>query len=91
MFAAAMIQKTIFAISNEESRYTLNGALLLLKPESASMVATDGHRLAIVERDVQVQGLKNELRLLVPKKAMAELLRLLAEVEDETPGRDLQG
>ena len=66
-----MIQKTIFAISNEESRYTLNGALLLLKPESASMVATDGHRLAIVERDVQVQGLKNELRLLVPKKAMA--------------------
>ena len=80
----AMIQKTIFAISNEESRYTLNGALLLLKPESASMVATDGHRLALVERDVQVQGLKNELRLLVPKKAMAELLRLLAEVEDET-------
>ena len=58
MFAAAMIQKTIFAISNEESRYTLNGALLLLKPESASMVATDGHRLAIVERDVQVQGLE---------------------------------
>ena len=67
---SAMIQKTIFAISNEESRYTLNGALLLLKPESASMVATDGHRLAMVERDVQVQGLKNELRLLVPKKAM---------------------
>jgi len=81
---SAMIQKTIFAISNEESRYTLNGALLLLKPESASMVATDGHRLALVERDVQVQGLKNELRLLVPKKAMGELLRLLAEVEEET-------
>jgi DNA polymerase-3 subunit beta len=81
---SGMIKKTIFAISNEESRYTLNGALLLLKPESASMVATDGHRLALVERDVQVQGLKNELRLLVPKKAMAELLHLLAEVEDET-------
>src|SRR5580698_3989652 len=80
----ALIQKTVFAISNEESRYTLNGALLLLKPDSASMVATDGHRLAIVERDVQVQALKNELRLLVPKKAMGELLRLLAEVEEET-------
>lgn len=79
-----MIQKTIFAISNEESRYTLNGALLLLKPESASMVATDGHRLAMVERDVQVQGLKNELRVLVPKKAMGELLRLLSEVEEES-------
>ena len=80
----AMIQKTIFAISNEESRYTLNGALLVLKPESASMVATDGHRLALVERDVQVQGLKNELRLLVPKKAMGELLRLLPEAEEGT-------
>ena len=41
-----MIAKTIFAISNEESRYTLNGALLVLKPESITMVATDGHRLA---------------------------------------------
>jgi DNA polymerase-3 subunit beta len=80
-----MIQKTIFAISNEESRYTLNGGLLLLKPESVAMVATDGHRLAIVEREVQVQGLKNELRILIPKKAMGELLRLLSEAEDEMP------
>src|ERR1700761_7614565 len=39
----SMISKTIFAISNEESRYTLNGALLILKAESLSMVATDGH------------------------------------------------
>src|SRR6201996_5275809 len=45
-----MILKTIFAISNEESRYTLNGALLILKAESLSMVATDGHRLAHIEK-----------------------------------------
>jgi DNA polymerase-3 subunit beta len=76
-----MISKTIFAISNEESRYTLNGALLLLKPESLTMVATDGHRLAMIESQVQVGGLKNELRVLIPRKAMAELLRLLAEGE----------
>jgi len=82
---SAMIQKTIFAISSEESRYTLNGALLLLKPETVSMVATDGHRLAVVERDVQVAGLKNELRVLVPKKAMGEVQRLISEVEEETP------
>jgi len=36
-----MISKTIFAISNEESRYTLNGALMVLKPESITFVATD--------------------------------------------------
>src|SRR5437868_9038799 len=40
----AMIAKTGFAIANEESRYTLNGALMVLKPESITMVATDGHR-----------------------------------------------
>src|SRR3954451_4457911 len=40
-----MIAKTIFAISNEESRYTLNAALLVLKPESMTMVVSDGHRL----------------------------------------------
>ena len=74
-----LVHKTIFAISNEESRYTLNGALLLLKPEVVAMVATDGHRLALVERDARVAGLGNELRLLIPKKAMGELVRLLAE------------
>jgi DNA polymerase III subunit beta len=76
---ATMIQRTIFSISSEESRYTLNGALLILKPESAAMVATDGHRLAIIERKVEVAGLRNELRVLIPKKAMSELGRLLAE------------
>ena len=43
-----LIARTCFAISSEESRYTLNGALMLLKPESITMVATDGHRLAHV-------------------------------------------
>jgi len=82
---AAVIQKTVFAISNEESRYTLNGGLLFLKPGSATMVATDGHRLALIERDIEVPGLKNELRLLIPKKAMGELVRLLSEGEGELP------
>ena len=84
VFAAA-IQKTVFAISNEESRYTLNGGLLLLKPGTVIMVATDGHRLAVIERDIEVPGLKNELRLLIPKKAMGELVRLLSEGEGELP------
>ena len=45
-----MIGRTIFAISNEESRYTLNGGLMVLKPESITLVATDGHRLAHIEK-----------------------------------------
>ncbi len=49
--AAQLIAKTIFSISNEESRYTLNGALLVLKPESITMVATDGHRLAHIAKE----------------------------------------
>ncbi len=80
-----MTRRTIFAISNEETRYTLNGALLLLKPDSVAMVATDGHRLAIIERQVQVEGLNNELRVLIPKKAMRELQRIMAEGGEETP------
>lgn len=79
-----MVQKTIFAISNEESRYTLNGALLILKSDGATMVATDGHRLALIERQSPVSGVSTELRLLIPKKAMAELIRLLSEVEEDT-------
>jgi DNA polymerase-3 subunit beta len=76
----AMIQKTIFAISNEETRYTLNGALLVLKPASLAVVATDGHRLAhIVQDKLSLDGLSAELRALVPRKAMAELLGLLEE------------
>jgi DNA polymerase-3 subunit beta len=79
-----MIHKTIFAISSEESRYTLNGALLMLKPDSVAMVATDGHRLAMVEKETPVSGLSNELRVLIPKKAMGELQRLLAEADEAT-------
>jgi DNA polymerase-3 subunit beta len=74
-----VIDRTIFAISNEETRYTLNGALLLLKPEIVSMVATDGHRLALVEREAAVGNLSGELRVLIPKKAMSELRRLVTE------------
>jgi DNA polymerase-3 subunit beta len=81
-----LIAKTIFAISNEESRYTLNGALLVLKPESITMVATDGHRLAHIEHSNDKLPVSGELRVLVPKKAMAELSTLLSVTD--TPSVD---
>src|ERR1700734_3238086 len=79
---AEVIAKTTFAISLEESRYTLNGALLVLKPSSITMVATDGHRLAMVETDHKFEGFSTETRVLVPKKAMNEVQRLAAESGD---------
>lgn len=83
----AMIQKTIFAISSEETRYTLNGALLVAKPSSLCLVATDGHRLAhVVQEQLTIEGISaspnGELKALVPKKALAELLGLLDAAEE---------
>ena len=76
---ASMISRTAFAISLEESRFTLNGALLLLKTDSTTMVATDGHRLAYVEIESPAAGTGKNFRALVPKKAMAEIVKLADE------------
>jgi DNA polymerase III subunit beta len=78
-----LIARTIFAISNEESRYTLNGALMVLKAESIAMVATDGHRLSFVEKPGEaLEGVSGERRILVPRKALGELQSLLADAGD---------
>src|ERR1700747_1266514 len=71
-----LISKTKFAISMEESRYTLNGGLLILKPDTLAMVATDGHRLALAETDHKLAGLNGEVKVLIPKKAMDEVEKL---------------
>jgi DNA polymerase-3 subunit beta len=76
---ASMISRTAFAISLEESRFTLNGALMLLKTDSTTMVATDGHRLAYVEIESPEAGTGKTFRALVPKKAMAEIVKLADE------------
>jgi len=80
-----LISKTIFAISTEESRYTLNGALMVIKAESLTMVATDGHRLAHIENtNSRFAGVTGEMKTLVPKKAMAELFSLLNSSDVDT-------
>lgn len=81
---AGMISRTIFAISTEESRFTLNGSLLLLKNESIIMVATDGHRLSMVETAAQLPGIAGQYRALLPRKAMGEILKLGAEAGPDT-------
>lgn len=78
-----LIAKTIFAISNEESRYTLNGALMVIKAESIAMVATDGHRLAHIETKSVFPGVNGEMKTLVPRKAMNELKSLLDQTDQD--------
>ena len=88
---ASMIARTSFAISMEESRFTLNGALLLMRPEGLTMVATDGHRLAFVQATAAESGqVDQQFRALVPKKAMAELVKLADDAGDGREG-DFRG
>jgi DNA polymerase-3 subunit beta len=77
-----MIGRTSFAISMEESRFTLNGALLVLRPEAMTMVATDGHRLAFVEKGTD-NGIATAFRALVPRKAMGEIVKLAEQAGED--------
>ncbi len=71
------IQHTSFAITNEQSRFTLAGAKFTVKDGTARMVTTDGHRLAFIER--KGIGVKGEVDTLVPKKALTELAKIARE------------
>ncbi|MDX1502209.1 MAG: DNA polymerase III subunit beta [Thermoanaerobaculia bacterium] len=78
-----MIAKVIFAVSTEESRFQLNGALLRFKEDGIELVATDGHRLALVENELA--GASSQEGVLVPRKALQELTRF--EGDDEVQFR----
>ncbi len=79
-----MIASTIFSISAEESRFTLNGALLLLKEDGLVMVSTDGHRLAMIEKRIALPGLTGTYRALLPRKAMSEIQKLASDDAKKT-------
>ncbi len=86
----SMIQRTMFAITQEESRYSLNGALLALLPNEIRMVATDGHRLALVSKSMEMHGVDLEIRSLIPRKTLVEIQKLIGD-QDSTVlefGRD---
>lgn len=89
---ASMIARTQFAISSEESRFTLNGALLIMSPESLIMVATDGHRLAYVQAQAgEVGSVSQNFRALVPKKAMGEIVKLADGADGENAVANFAG
>lgn len=79
-----LIDRTIFAITLEESRYTLSGAKFMLGKSGARMVTTDGHRLAYIERqDLGEYVPKESLDVLIPRKTLSELTRLMAASEGD--------
>jgi len=77
----SMLRKTSFAISNDESRYVLNGIYLVLKEHKMTMVATDGRRLAMVDEEVDIPD-NSQGEFIVPTKAVNEMTRLLGDKGD---------
>jgi DNA polymerase-3 subunit beta len=73
-----LITRTQFAITGEDTRYYLNGAQFIVKGKSMVMVATDGHRLALVTSQLEADA-GAELKAIIPKKTLTELSRLLAD------------
>ena len=79
----SMVSKTQFAITGEDTRYFLNGALFVLKPETMSLIATDGHRLALATAQREGVDGGEEVQAILPRKTLGELSRLLAAGEGD--------
>ncbi len=76
-----LIEKTHFAMAQQDVRYYLNGMLIEIKDGVIRAVATDGHRLAMRE-STEVKADDVDMQVILPRKAVIELSRLLADSED---------
>ena len=77
------IHNTAFAITNEQSRFTLSGAKFMIDGTSAKMVTTDGHRLAYIERQLSETSQTETMDALIPKKALLELVKIARDAKGE--------
>jgi DNA polymerase-3 subunit beta len=85
-----MIRRTLYAVSSDQTRYTLNGILFRVTPKDVKMVATDGHRLAMTSHERSTEGGDTPhpspftpFDAIIPRKAAAETLKLLREEPGE--------
>lgn len=78
----SLIEKTSFAMAQQDVRYYLNGMLWELSGSSLKVVATDGHRLALAENDVDGLNVSDDIQAILPRKGVIELSRLLDGGED---------
>ena len=76
-----LIERTSFAMAQQDVRYYLNGMLWEVRPGALRVVATDGHRLAMCTRPVNVD-VTEPRQAILPRKGVIELSRLLAESDD---------
>jgi DNA polymerase-3 subunit beta len=73
-----MIEKTVYSAGESDTRYTLNGLLFHIKAKEGALtvVGTDGHRMAVINRTISA-ALKEEKKVIVPRKAASELRKFL--------------
>ena len=76
------IEKTAFAMAQQDVRYYLNGMLVEIGDGLLRTVATDGHRLALCDTDFQSK-IKENQSVIVPRKGVMELVRLLGSDDSE--------
>ena len=76
-----LLDKTAFAMANQDVRYYLNGLLFDFHDNDLCTVATDGHRLAICDLNADL-GVAEERQLIVPRKGVIELSRMLSDSKD---------
>jgi DNA polymerase-3 subunit beta len=78
----ALIEKTAFAMAQQDVRYYLNGLLLELDADQIRAVATDGHRLALSQLDHK-SDIDGSRQIILPRKGVQELLRLLGSEDNQ--------
>jgi DNA polymerase-3 subunit beta len=83
-----MIEKTFFAMSQEEMRINLNGVFMEVEQQESGgrmrMVATDGHRLSLVEMDLGPQKfLELEKGIIIPRRGVSEIRKLLEQGDED--------
>ena len=78
----SLLEKTSFAMANQDVRYYLNGLLLETKTDTLRAVATDGHRMALNDIDMDLSAV-GENQLIIPRKAVQELLRLIPDEDGD--------
>jgi DNA polymerase-3 subunit beta len=78
-----LIERVVFSITTEDPRYSLNGALFMLKEGYLTLVATDGHRLAYITKKLEKVDKEKDLKVIVPRKALTEISKMTDDMTDQ--------